>query len=103
MIKFFPDSALNNLEFDKIKELLVNQAQTVYAKEKASELRIHTRLEYIESELRQSYEYKSLLEGGLFFPNDAVFNLSKELKLIGIPCFGGSMRKENRLIQRWRR
>ena len=85
MIKFFPDSALNNLEFDKIKELLVNQAQTVYAKEKASELRIHTRLEYIESELRQSYEYKSLLEGGLFFPNDAVFNLSKELKLLGIP------------------
>jgi len=85
MIKFFPESALVSLEFDKIRELLSNYCQTVYAKEKAAELRIHTRLEYIDRELRQTHEYKSLLDGGVYFPNDPVFNLSKELKLLGIP------------------
>ena len=85
MIKFFPETALSNLEFDKIRELLSNYCQTLYAKEKATELRIHTRLEYIERELRQTHEYKSLLDGGVYFPNDPIFNLARELKLLGIP------------------
>ena len=56
----------------------------IYAIEKARELRIHTRIEFIETELRQSYEYKQLLQNSIYFPNDPVFNLSKELKLLSI-------------------
>jgi len=85
MINFFPESALASLEFDKVKTLLSNHCQTGYAKEKAAELRIHTRLDYIDRELRQTHEYKAIIDGGLYFPNDPVFNLSKELKLLGIP------------------
>src|SRR6478735_1058628 len=84
MIKFFPDSALVQLEFEKIKALLTDQCQWEYAKSKAENLRIHTRREYIDTELRQTNEYKTIVEGGQYFPNDYILNVSKELKLLGI-------------------
>ena len=84
MIKFFPDSALVQLEFDKIKNLLVGHCQSEYAKAKSENLRIHTRREYIDTELRQSNEYRAIVQGGQYFPNDYVLNLAKELKLLGI-------------------
>ncbi|MBN8789098.1 MAG: DNA mismatch repair protein MutS, partial [Terrimonas sp.] len=83
-MKLFPESALVQLEFDKVKHLLVEHCQTAYAKNKAEHLRIHTRLEFIEPELRQTNEYKLLLQNGLYFPNDVVLNLSAELRLLGI-------------------
>ena len=73
------------LEFDKVRALLAEHCNTEYARVKAAELRIHTRLEYIELELRQAYEFKLLLQNGQYFPNDHTLNLSRELKLLGIP------------------
>jgi len=84
-MKYFPDSALVQLEFDKIKALLAAQCKTEYAKIKADDLRIHTRREYIELELQQSYEFKLLLQQAQYFPNDHALNLSKEIKLLAIP------------------
>ena len=84
-MKLFPESAYIQLEFDKVKALLAEHCRSEYAIEKASLLRIHTRIEFIETELRQSYEYKQLLQNSIYFPNDPVFNLSKELKLLSIP------------------
>lgn len=84
-MKFFPESALVQLEFEKVKALLEEHCKTLYAKEKAHELRIHTRKEYIDLELQQSHEYKLLVQHGQYFPNDHTLNLSRELKLIGIP------------------
>jgi len=84
-MKLFPESAYIQLEFDKIKSLLAEHCRSEYAIEKAGQLRIHTRIEFIETELRQSYEYKQLLQNSIYFPNDPVFNLSKELKLLSIP------------------
>jgi DNA mismatch repair protein MutS2 len=83
-MKFFPESALVQLEFGKIKALLEEHCNTLYAKEKALDLRIHTRKEFIELELRQSYEYKLLIGHSMYFPNDYILNLSKELQLLGI-------------------
>ena len=85
MIKFFPESALVQLEFEKVKTLLAAYCKTEYAKSKAETLRIHTRKEYIELELQQSHEFKLLLQTGQYFPNDYVLNLAKEIKLLGIP------------------
>lgn len=85
MIRFFPESALVQLEFDKVRELLEGYCQTAYAKEKALQLRIHTRIEYIRQQLEQSHEYKLVLQTGQYFPNDAVLNIVRELKLLGIP------------------
>jgi DNA mismatch repair protein MutS2 len=83
-MRVFPESALVQLEFDKIQSLLTEHCKTEFAKSKAEHLRIHTRKEFIQVELQQSNEYKLLIEGGQYFPNDHVLNLSKEIKLLGI-------------------
>lgn len=83
-MKFFPESALSQLEFDKVKALLEEHCKTEYAKGKSQDLRIHTRKEFIELELQQSHEYKLLIQHSMYFPNDYVLNLAKELRLLGI-------------------
>ena len=83
-MKFFPQSAPQQLEFDKIKEFLSSFCRSEYARNKAGELRIHTRKEFIQPQLFQTNEYKLLFENNLYFPDDAVLNLSKELKLLSI-------------------
>jgi DNA mismatch repair protein MutS2 len=83
-MRVFPESALVQLEFDKIQLLLTEHCKTEYAKLRAENLRIHTRKELIELELQQSNEYKLLIQGSQYFPNDHVLNLSKEIKLLGI-------------------
>ncbi|HEV3325354.1 MAG TPA: DNA mismatch repair protein MutS, partial [Puia sp.] len=84
-MKIFPESALVQLEFDKIKSLLAEHCNTEYARGRAADLRIHTRREYIELQLQQTHEFKLLLQNGQYFPNDYTLNLSRELKLLGIP------------------
>jgi len=84
-MKYFPDSALVQLEFDKVKVLLVEKCKTDYAKAKAENLRIHTHRQFIEIELQQTHEFKLLLQQGQYFPDDHILNLSKELKLLAIP------------------
>jgi DNA mismatch repair protein MutS2 len=84
-MKFFPESALVQLEFEKIKGLLKEQCQSEHAKSRTEEIRIHTRKEFIEHELRQTSEYKQLIDAAQYFPNDFVLNLQRELKLLGIP------------------
>ncbi len=84
-MRLYPESAASQLEFNKVKTLLKEHCKTEYAKEKAEHLRIHTRKDYIELELHQSYEFKLLLQQSQYFPNDFTFNISREVKLIGIP------------------
>ena len=83
-MKVYPESATSQLEFDKIKALLKEHCKTDYAKTKSDELRIHTRKDYIELELRQSYEFKLITEQSQYFPNDYVLNISRDIKLLGI-------------------
>ena len=83
-MKLFPSSAIQQLEFDKIKSLLATHCRTEYARQKAENLRIHTRKEFIDPELRQAYEYKLFFQNHLYFPDDVVINLAKELKLLSI-------------------
>jgi DNA mismatch repair protein MutS2 len=83
-MKLFPASAIQQLEFDKIQVLLAGHCRTEYARHKAETLRIHTRREFIEPELSQTHEYKLFFLNHLHFPDDAVFNISKELRLLDI-------------------
>lgn len=83
-MKLYPESASVQLEFDKIKALVTDKCRTDYAKTKAHDLRIHTRKEFIERELKQTHEYRQLLQNSIYFPNDFVSNLSKELRLLSI-------------------
>ena len=84
-MKVFPESAVVQLEFEKVRQLLEAYCQTQYGSEKALQLRIHTRKDYIERELKQTHEYSYLLQSGQYFPNDHVLNITREIKLLSIP------------------
>ena len=84
-MKFFPESALQQLEYEKVKTILAGYCTTVYAVNKAENLRIHTKLSFIQTELQQTNEFKLLMQSGMYFPNDFSANLQKDLKLLSIP------------------
>lgn len=84
-MRLYPETAISQLEFDKVKALLKEHAKTEYAKQKAENLRIHTRKEYIELELQQTNEYKLILQLGQYFPNDFSLNIIRDIKLLSIP------------------
>ena len=84
-MKLYPESAHIQLEFTKVKELLYGYCQADYSHDKALNLEIHTSREIIELELKQTHEYRQLIANAIYFPNDYVLNLAKDLKLLGIP------------------
>ena len=84
-MKFFPESALHQLEYEKVKTILAEYCTTAYAANKASNLRIHTKINFIQTELQQTNEFKLLLQSAQYFPNDFTVNLQKDLKLLSIP------------------
>ncbi|HVG15829.1 MAG TPA: hypothetical protein VM935_12740 [Chitinophagaceae bacterium] len=94
-MRLYPQSASFQLEFDKIKELLHHKCRTEYARSKADSLRIHTRKDFIDRELRQSYEYKQIIQNGIYFPNDYILNVAGDLKLLSIP---GAMMSGEQLV-----
>lgn len=97
-MKLYPASTLQQLEFDKVKTLLAGYVRTNYARRKAEDLRIHTKKDIIETELKKVSEYASLLEGGGNFPNDFTHDLSRDLKLLSIP--GATLSGEQFLLIR---
>jgi len=66
-MRLYPESAAVQLEFDKVKALLNAHCNTEYAKNKADNLRIHTRKEFIELDLKQTDEYKNISLSQQFF------------------------------------
>lgn len=95
-MKLYPESAATQLEFEKVKELLVHQCKTDFAIARAKNLRIHTKLDFIQLELDQSDEFKRIKNESINFPNDYVINIGKEIKLLSIP---GSLLKEDQFMQ----
>jgi len=84
-MKFFPENTLQQLEFDKIKDLIVVHSRNDYAKNRIQQLRIHTKKDFIEQDLFQTNEFKIILDSGVYFPNDFNHNINRELKLLSIP------------------
>ncbi len=95
-MKLFPESASYQLEFDKIKNLLIENCRTEYASEKAASLQIHTRKDIIDLALQQTNEYKLVDQGKLLFPSEPVVNISREIKLLGI---NGAMLSGEQFLQ----
>ncbi len=84
-MRLFPETAAVQLEFNKITELLTLHCKSEYAKQKAIHLRVHTKKDLVCLALQQSYEYLQVIQHQQYFPNDHIFNLSKELNLLKIP------------------
>lgn len=85
MMQLYPAHAVEALEFNKITELLLQKCRTDAAKERVNSLRFHTRLDYVERALIQTEEYRQLLSGSDYFPNDFTRNILRELKLLKVP------------------
>jgi len=85
MMQLYPAHAAEALEFNKVRALLKQKCRTDAAKERAEQLRFHTRLEYVERSLLQTDEFRLILSGKDYFPNDFTRNLQRELKLLGVP------------------
>lgn len=84
-MRLYPESALSQLEFDKVRTLLKELCNTDYSRQKAENLRIHTRKEFIDRDLKQSHEFKLILLQQQYFPIDFTINISKDIKLLSIP------------------
>ena len=69
----------------KGKDLLTNYCQTEIARAKSDELIIHTEKKVIDLELRRTHEFRQLISNSIYFPNDYILNLARELKLLSIP------------------
>ena len=80
----YPQNTLTQLEFDKIKKLLLHYCQTEFAKNRVEQLRIHTHIKYIETQINQTNEFKLLLQHQHYFPVQFITNISKTLKLLSI-------------------
>jgi DNA mismatch repair protein MutS2 len=84
-MKFYPESALQQLEFEKIKELLISHTTSAESAEKCKNIRLHTRLPYIQTQLQQTENFVHILTHGGYFPLNQVPVVQKELRLLGIP------------------
>jgi len=84
MLQTYPAQALDQLEFNKIKDLLLLHCRTDMARKKAEALRFHTRIDYVQTALQQTLEYKSTLESSDRFPNDFTRNVERELKYLSL-------------------
>ncbi|MFA6151530.1 MAG: DNA mismatch repair protein MutS [Chitinophagaceae bacterium] len=84
MLQLYPANAGESLEFSKIKQLLLEKCRCDSAKERVHSLRFNSRLDFIEKALLQTSEFRSLMSGNDYFPNDFTRNIEKELQLLAI-------------------
>ena len=84
MMQLYPAHAAEALEFDKVRELLLQKCRMDASKERVERMKFNTRLEYIERALLQTAEFRQALSGSDYFPNDFTRNIQKELKLLSI-------------------
>jgi DNA mismatch repair protein MutS2 len=84
MLLTYPEHALDQLEFNKIRQLLLLKCRTDAAKNRVENLRFHTRLDYVEMALKQTAEFKSTLLSHNHFPNDFTRTMDRELKYLSI-------------------
>lgn len=84
-MNLYPAHAAEALEFNKVAQLLKQKCRTDAALERVEEMRFHTRIDYVERELQQTAEFRDVLRGSDYFPNDFTRNIQKELKLLAVP------------------
>ena len=91
MLQLYPANAGDSLEFSKVKQLLLEKCRSDSAKERVRELKCNDRIDFIEKALLQTSEYRSLMQGAEYFPNDFTRNAQKELQLLAISgaCLSG--------------
>jgi DNA mismatch repair protein MutS2 len=84
-LKFYPESSLTQLEYNKVKALIKEQCQSEYAMHQADKMEPVTRLPHIMVLLQQTAELKLLVQNGAYFNIQANLAVQKEVKLLSLP------------------
>ncbi len=80
----YPETIIDKLEFDKILQLAVNNCKSPRGKEYALAVDFSTDYDEICTRLSKVHDYKKILSGGSYFPNDFIQNLEREIALLHI-------------------
>ncbi len=83
-MKLYPDDTLRRFEFSAVVDRIVDLAHSQKAKTFAVELKPVDQAGQIEEWLNQTFESKSIIENGIFFPEYAFPNISHELGKLAI-------------------
>jgi len=83
-MQIYPGKAIEQLEFDQIRNLLIGLCQTEQAKALAGDLSVLTNESLIVAGLRQSNEYLQLVRQQQAVPGDFSTSLKKELRMLDI-------------------
>lgn len=83
-MKLYPEDTLRRFEFSVIVDRIVDLAHSQKAKEFAGELKPVDETGKIEEWLNQTFEAKSIVENGIYFPEYAFPNISRELAKLSI-------------------
>lgn len=83
-MNIYPQDTIEKLEFNKIKDLLLQKCISEKGREIIAETPFSTDINQLGVKLRQVYELKSALVNGVHFPAQNYFPLDEEIKLLGI-------------------
>lgn len=83
-MKQYPQDILEKLEFDKVKQLLLDKCLSELGRDEINESEFITDIYILQKKLRQVFEMKTIFYNGLNFPSQNYLNLEKELKYLGI-------------------
>lgn len=80
----YPNDALNNIEFHKIQNILMDLCEMEASKKLSTRLKASNVRKQVEFWLNQSQEYKLILSSNDYLPSQFTDSLEKELKLLTI-------------------
>ena len=83
-MKQYPKDTIEKLEFDKIKQLLLDKCLSDLGRKEILDSKFLTDILVLQKKLRQVFEMKTIFENGLHFPAQNYLDLEKELKYLGI-------------------
>ena len=83
-MKLYPEDTPKRFEFPLIVEIIVDLAHSQKAKEFASALKPVDETSQIEQWLNQTFESKTIIENGIFFPEYAFPNIGRELGKLAV-------------------
>lgn len=83
-MKIFPKDTTEKLEFDKVKELLLDKCLSDLGKQEIEETVFQTDILILQKQLRQVFEMKTAFDNGIHFPAQNYLPLENELKYLGI-------------------
>lgn len=83
-MKLYPENTLGRFEFHRVLEQLDQRCQSQRAKRYVEELVPSAEFDTISRQLEETEEAKTIVENGMYFPDIAFPNISRELGMLAI-------------------